>query len=462
MKRFWMGLFVFTVTMIALTIYNKPVFAQSEDMPGISIKEDNLIDLDMKDVDMKDVARMFSRISGLNIIISEAVKNKVTLSVTNADWESALQMILKTYGLVSIREGNFLRILTYSELQQEEINVPLISRVIFLNFAKAESMRSSLESIKSARGRINVDIKTNSLIITDSPANIQKMEKVMGELDKRTPQVLIEALMLDVKLSEDEQLGVNWMLGDKDTIHDDNDYNDRYVRQNLSAGRVEGILKYGKTIYKNTELNALIDFWRQNQKAEVLANPKVMTLDGLTAKIELSEEVPYIQSTISSDTGSITSTVSFRNVGIKLDVTPTISAEGFVSLTIKTEQSFRTGTIGGQPIVDSRKAETNLLVKSGETIVIGGLRKKNKTDTIDKIPLLGDLPVIGKMFRRKVTSSTDTELLLFVTPFVVNQPQLTPREQLNLGKFDSVRDERKNILDSNTKDAEPFPLRPLE
>ncbi|MCG2712612.1 MAG: hypothetical protein L6416_09880 [Candidatus Omnitrophica bacterium] len=437
-------------------------FAQSEKIPGFYIKEGDLIDLDLKDVDMKDVARMFSRVSGLNIVISEQVKSKVSISVSNANWEKALEMILKTYNLASIREENFLRILTYNELQMEDSTVPLISKVVFLNFANVENIKGSLDSMRSGRGKISVDIKTNSLIITDNAENIQKMIKVIEELDKRTPQVLIEGLMLDVKLTEDEQLGINLLLGDKDSLDDADSDNDKSAQQNLGSDRVEGIIKYGKTIYKNTELIALVDFWSQTQKAEVLANPKVMTLDGLTAKIELIEQVPYVQSTISTETGSITSTVSFKDVGIKLEVTPTISSDGFISLTIKTEQSFRTGTIENQPIIDSRKAETNLLVKSGETIIIGGLRKKSKTDTIDKTPILGDLPLIGKLFRKTVNSSTDTELLIFVTPFIINQVQLTPREQVNLEKFDPIRDERKNILDRNTETADSFPLRPLK
>lgn len=438
------------------------VFAQENLTAEMTLSENKLISIDVKDVEMKDIARMMSRVSGLNIVVSDAVQQKVTLRVNNVKWEDALNIILKTYNITSVREGDFLRIVTYRELREEEEGVPLETKVVFLNFAKVEPIKETLTPLLSSRGKISIDIKSNCLIITDIPEYTKKLINVVKKLDKRTPQVLIEALMLDIKLTEGDKFGVQWYAYDKKKAEDWDYTNDKYMMQNLSSSSVEGMIQFGKPAYKNLELIGLIDFLRQNMKAEVLANPKVMTLDGLKAKIELVEQVPFVQSTISSDTGAITSTVTFKEVGIILEVTPTISAEGFVSLVIKTEQSFRTGVIGGQPIIDSRKAETNLLVKSSETIVIGGLRKKSKTETIDKFPLLGDLPIIGKAFQRKIMDTADTELLLFVTPYIIAEAQLTPQEETNIRKFDGLRDERQDILEGKFEKEEPFPLRPLK
>ena len=418
-------------------------------------QDSGLIDLDVKDVDIREIARIFSRVSGLGVIVSDDVAAKVTFKGTKINWESALEVILKTYNLTCVREGQFLRILTYARLRQEEEGIPLVTKVVFLNFAKACGMLENLASIRSGRGRMNADAQTNSLVITDTPAAIEKMLGIMKDLDKRTTQVMIEAMMVDVKLTNDEQLGINWTITHKDVAS-------RSITQALSAGRTEGIIRYGKTILPYADLSLLIDFWCQNQKAEVLANPKVLTLDGLSAKIELGEEIPYTQSQVATTTGSITSTVSFRTAGIKLEVVPHISTGGFISLSIKTEQSFRTGTISGQPVVDSRKAETNLLAADGETIVIGGLKKKSSTFTVDKLPFLGNLPLFGKMFQKRVTNVVDSELLIFVTPYIVSESQLSAVEKEALEKFKETPEregtpEEKKAPDLLSK--APFPLR---
>ena len=410
--------------------------------------------LDVKDVDIRDVARVFSRVSGLNIVVGDDVVAKVTFRASDVEWETALNMILKTYNLTSQREGNFLRIITYQRLQQQEDGVPLVNKVVFLNFAKAEDLVRSLDSLRSNRGRINADATTNSLIITDTPDTIGKMLAVIQELDKRTPQVMIEAMMLDIKLTDEDQLGINWAITHKDV-------SGRSFTQTLQATRAEGVIRYGKTLLPHANFTALIDFWAQNKKAEILANPKVLTMDGYTAKIELTDEVPYLSSSIESTTGVVTTSASFRESGIKLNVTPHISVEGFISLDIKTEQSFQSGTVttstGAQPVIDSRKAETNLLVEDGETIIIGGLRKKDITNTVDKLPFLGDIPFLGKLFQRNVKKVINTELLIFVTPYIMTGSQLTVSEEKSLRKFDSLREKRDK---SESLEGPPFTLRP--
>jgi len=409
------------------------------------------VDLDVKDVDIRDIARIFSRVSGLNIVVSDDVVAKVTFRASNVYWETALNVILKTYNVTMLKEGDFLRIVTYARLRQEEEGIPLETKVTFLNFAKAQDLTSALDSLRSSRGRINADTTSNSLVITDTSDRIDKMLAVIKELDKRTPQVMIEAMMVDVKIGNEEQMGINWSIVNKDVPS-------RSFTQSLSAGRTEGIIRYGKTIFPHANFTALIDFWCQNKKAEVLANPKVLTSDGHTANIELIEEIPYTQSSIASTAGTtITTTLSFREAGIKLNVTPHISVEGFVALNIKTEQSFQTATVSGQPVIDTRKAETDLLVKDGETIVIGGLKKRNTTDTVDSLPFLGRIPLLGGLFRKNVKSITDSELLIFVSPYIVTEAKLTFQEEKGLEKIDRL----KKQPDEKLKGL-PFGLRPPE
>lgn len=447
MKRKKIRLFIIILIFIFLGIIR--LLAQDEPETQIIETEVNgLVNLDVKDVDIKDIARIFSRVSGLNVVVSDDVNAKVTFRASNVNWESALNMILRTYNLTSRREGNFLRIVTYERFRQEEDGIPLATKVVFLNFAKAEDIASALDSLRSTRGRIDKDITTNSLIITDNADRIENILKVIKELDKRTPEVMIEAMMVDIKLGIDEQLGINWSI-----IH--KDVSARSFIQQLSVGKTEGVIRYGKTLLPHLDFTASIDMWCQNKKAEVLANPRVLTADGHTANIELKEEIPYTQSQLSTTTAVITTTVSFREAGIKLNVTPHISVGGFVALNIKTEQSFQTSTVGGLPIIDTRKAETDLLVKDGETIVIGGLRKRNTTNTIDSLPLLGKIPLLGNLFRKKVKSVTDTELLIFVTPYIIGEAKLSPQEKKSLEKIEELHKQPEE----KTKNL-PFGLRP--
>lgn len=401
---------------------------------AFAAEDSSLISLDVKDADIRDIMRMFSQASGLNIIVSDDVKAKVTLSIADVPWEDALNMLLRTNNLTMLKEGKFIRIMTYDKIRKEEEGIPLVNEAVVLNFAKAEDLVSILEPLRSGRGRISAHKQTNTIIITDIPDNFKKMVAVIEKLDQRTPQVMIEAMMLDVKLTDSEQMGINWSIYNKERP-------ERSLTQALTASRTEGIIRYGKTILPQATFSAMIDLWAQDKKAEILANPKVLTLDGLPAHIELNDEIPYLSSTYSAGSveNVITSTASFREAGIKMDVTPHISSGGFISLAIKTEQSFQSSTIttntGSQPVIDSRKAETNLLVRDGETIVIGGLRKRNTTQTIDKIPLLGDIPILGRLFRRNVEEVINWELLIFVTPYIVTDAQLTPQEERNLEKF---------------------------
>ena len=440
-------IFVIIFASTGLTIAQEPVdigVTQTE-VPG-------QVNLDVKDVDIRDIVRVFSRISGLNVVISDDVTAKVTFRASNVDWKIALNMILKTYNLTSQREGTFLRIITYDRFRQEEDGVPLMNKVIFLDFAKAEDALRALDSLRSSRGRISADKTTNSLVVTDTSNRIDSMLEVLKQLDKRTPQVMIEAMMVDIKLTDEEQFGINWSIVHKDVPG-------RSATQTLAASaHLEGVIRYGKTLLPHANFTALIDFWCQNKKAEVLANPKVLTSDGHTANIELIEEIPYTQSSVASTTGeTITTTLSFREAGIKLNVTPHISVEGFVALNIKTEQSFQTATVSGQPVIDTRKAETDLLVKDGETIVIGGLKKRNTTDTVDSLPFLGSIPLLGGLFRKNVKSITDSELLIFVSPYIITEAKLTSQEKKGLEKIEEL----KKQPDEKLKNL-PFGLRPPE
>lgn len=413
------------------------------------------VDLDIKDADIKDVARALSRISGKNIIVSEEVKARVTLRIKGVDWKEALNMVVSSYNFAVLEEENYIIITTLDKRRTAEESGDLQTRIIRFNFMDVNEIQKTLSSMLTKRGKIEIDVRTNSLVITDIPERIDKIQEVTLQLDTKTPQVLIEAMMMTVKLTGDEQLGVNWTMTHKNVQA-------IKANQSLSLGSAAiGSITYGKTLLPWADFSATIDFWLQNKKAQILANPRILTLDNLTAAIELTEQEPYTQQVTSTESTSSVKSVQFKEVPIKLYVKPHITKDKYIFMNIKTEQSYRSGyTSDNQPIIDSRKAETNVMVRDGETIVIGGLRKKEDSTTIDKFPILGDIPFLGNLFRKTIKSKVDTELIIFVTPHITTDSKLSEAEEKHLEKIEEMEGKEKGKKKKISLLTEPYPLRP--
>ena len=408
----------------------------------------NLITLDFKDVDLKDALKIVTQASGFNIVMDNDVKATVTITLKDVTWQTALDNILKTNGLTYRFDGNIIRITTLETVKKEEDTLPLTTKIIRLNFAKVQDLQTSFSKIISTRGNIQTNINTNSLIITDTPAALDKLEGLARSLDVRTPQVMIEALIVSVKLTDSGRYGLDFTSVNKKS---DQKGLNRKITQTLKASNSIMDLYYGKTILPNFNLTAQLNFFAEDKRVKILANPRVLTLDNLPAHIEIIEQVPYTQTTQStsgSGSASALSSVEFKEAGIKLDVTPHITKDKFVSLSVKAEQSFVAAFVGpasDQPEIDSRKVDTNFMLKNGESIVIGGLRKKDNTTTIDKVPILGDIPFVGRLFKREVKDIINTELVIFITPRIIEESLMTVSEEDKLEKSADELNEKLSL-----------------
>jgi len=280
--------------------------------------ENNLITLDVKELDLKDVLKIISQASGLNIVIDNDVKAKVSITLTDVPWQTALDNVLKINELTYKKQGNIIRILTQSTLKKEEDTMPVSTKIITLNFAKAADLQASLNKILSSRGNIQINVNTNSLIVTDTPDILAKIEELSNSLDIRTPQVIIEALLVSVKLTDTEKLGLDYTITNKKTP-------ERKVSQTLKASSPTIMdLYYGKTILPLWDISAQMNLFAEDKRVKILANPRILTLDNLDAQIEITEQVPYTSLTQSTDGTSAISTTQFKDIGIKLYVTPHI------------------------------------------------------------------------------------------------------------------------------------------
>ncbi len=380
--------------------------------------EESKVYLDFRDADIREVARILSKISGTSILVSEDVKAKVTLNIEGVEWREALDLILRTYNLAKIEKEDFVIIVTYKKIQEEQDQVPLETKIITLNFVDIDEAKTYLKTIMSKRGTIEGDPRTNSLIVTDTPEIVEKVAEIAKNLDIKTPQVLIEVLMVDKKDENDKDLGINWKLENRGALDADGNPLE-FIEQDFGTfTNAVGTLQYGKSVFGRKFLDATLKVWKQKKLVDIIANPKILTLDNITAKIDIIEQVAYTSESSSTEGGTTTST-QFKDIGISVNVKPHITKDGYIIMDIETEQSFLVGRVDGQPQLDKRTSETTMMVYDGETIVIGGLQQKNKTTTEDKIPLLGDIPLIGKLFTRQQLSDDSRELLIFVTPTII-------------------------------------------
>ncbi|MHC4688856.1 MAG: secretin N-terminal domain-containing protein [Planctomycetota bacterium] len=278
-----------------------------------------------------------------------------------------------------------------------------------LKFLDVQNLQNAIGKMISEYGSISSDAKTNSLIVCDTKENLKKILNEVRKADKTPEQIMVEVVILDVRLDDDTEIGINWdLLSDK--IYD------VVYRQNLTSSRltstIENEITTGNASAFNTQgiggdfsvvsgtIRNVVHLLQQEKNAEVIASPRVMMVSGKQATIEAKEEIPYNELTQTTSGGggdlAIAST-SFKDVGVKLNVTATVTDEDFIYLTVDTEQKVSKGeSITEVPIVDARIAKTSLLLKDGQIVILGGLRRQGKGQEVDKIPLLGDIPVLGR------------------------------------------------------------------
>ena len=343
----------------------------------------------------------------------------------------------------------------------EEYRPELFVEVVTLKFLDAKSLKPVIEGLSSEYGRISPDAKSNSLIICDTRENLEIILAEVKKVDKTPQQIMIEVVILDVQLDDDTEIGINW------DILSDKRYDIGY-RQNFTTSRLGSTIESSSTIADATAFNTtglggnfsvisssirnVVHLIQQKRKVEILASPRVMMLSGLSASIEAVEELPYTEITDTSDggAGALTST-EFKEVGVKLDVTAILVDTNSIFLTVDTEQNVKTGESNTEvPIVDTRKAHTSLLLGDGQVVIIGGLRRQERTEEIDQIPILGDLPIIGALFKSTNTIVKNSELIVFLSPHIYKGEPISKEA---MAKFKEIKDRPMLSLpkDNNTE-----------
>lgn len=414
-----------------------------------SIYSGKPISLDFQDVPVRQVLQIIAQVNGFNLVTTDTVSGNVTISLSGVPWDQALDMILKIRGLDQRLEGNILLIAPSEELAAREAQVlqskqqvqnlaDLVSANIAINYAKALPMSEILQSpqggILSPRGSVSVDERTNTLLIRDTQASIDEARKIIKALDIPVRQVLIESRMVTVRDNVDEQLGVRWgftsnssdgatsgSLEGADITNSGLVPSDIGERLNVNlpvsnpAGRIGfqiASLVDGNIL--DLELSAL----ESENKGEIIASPRITVANQQEAYIEQGTEIPYVQATSSGATS-----VEFKKAVLSLRVTPHITPDNRIILNLVVTQDTRGETVststGPAVAIDTQEISTQVLVENGETIVLGGIFQQISTNDASKVPLFGDLPVVGKLFSTTSTVEEKRELLIFVTPKII-------------------------------------------
>lgn len=399
------------------------------------------ISLDFQNADINDILRLIAEVSGLNVIAGGDVQGTVTTRMVDVPWDQALDVILKINGLAQERDGNIIRVAPLKRFiaereerllaQKTEVqSEPTVTQVVPVNYADANQLKTNLERLLSDRGSIFIDERTNTLIITDTQESLDDVLGLLATLDRQTPQVVIEARIVETTRNFlrdlGVQLGFNYMdvtdrefpnrVGVTGSASDGNFLVDLPAAVAQGSGGAISFALAGASSLLNIRLSAL----ESSGEGKIVSSPRIATLDNTEAEIQSGRRIPY--QTVSAE-GTQT---EFVDASISLRVTPHVTPDGFVSMKIvatKNDADF-SQTSGGVPTIRTKEATTEMLIKDGDTVVIGGLYNRDMQESSDGVPGLQDVPVLGWLFNKKRRRDDNEELLIFITPNIVRQPSL--------------------------------------
>jgi type IV pilus assembly protein PilQ len=407
------------------------------------------ISLDFKDIEMADVLRLVADVSDLNVIAGDEVKGKVTIRLVDVPWDQALDVILLTKGLGFMRVGNVLRIAPGDILKKEEEArlqerraleqlEDLVVKLQPVNYATAQEIQGMVKQLLTPRGTVQIDKRTNTLIIKDIPSVVDEATALVKAVDTQTPQVMIEAKIVEANLDFSREFGVVWGFGVQPlndpfnpssglrqpggslwTTNTNSANNAQFINP-LTAGPTALFNIAGYVLDEKLNLNLQLQAAEVNGDGKVISSPRLVTLDNNKATIEQGVSIPF-QTFENGD-----AQLEFVDAVLKLDVTPHITADRSIIMKIVVSRNAPDDsvfTLTGSPAIAKNQVNTETLVKDGQTLVLGGIFVVKKTERQSSVPYLGDIPLLGALFRSNEISDKRQELLIFVTPRVVQQAQ---------------------------------------
>lgn len=398
------------------------------------------LSLNFQDIDVRSVLQLIADFTDLNLVASDTVQGNITLRLQNVPWDQALDLVLKTKGLDQRKIGNVLLVAPADEIaarERQEMEAqkqiaelaPLRRELIQVNYAKAAQIAALFQSVTSdqsdVRGSVTVDDRTNSIIAYQTQDKLDELRRVVAQLDIPVRQVMIEARIVEANVDYSKSLGVRW--GGALSTGSGN-----WTASGASSGAGSPFVDLGATgataglgigfVSNHAILDLQLSAMEKTGNGEVVSQPKVVTSDKETAKILKGAEIPYQEASSSGATST-----SFKEASLSLEVTPQITPDNRIIMDVKVtkdEPDFA-NALDGVPPIKKNEVNANVLVSDGETIVIGGVFSNTQSKGVDKVPFLGDLPFLGRVFRRDTITDQKSELLVFITPRIMNNQAIS-------------------------------------
>ncbi|KGM55716.1 fimbrial protein [Lysobacter arseniciresistens ZS79] len=432
------------------------------------------VTFNFQDVPVRTVLQLIAEESGLNIVASDTVTGNVTLRLVNVPWDQALDIVLQAKGLDKRRSGNVVWIAPQAEIAQYEQDkedarialanrVELVTEYIQINYHNAAQIYKALTEAKgvggsgggqgqsgsvdtgflSPRGRLVADERTNTLMISDTPKKVAEMKELISVIDRPVDQVVIEARVVVATESFMRELGSRFGIsGTKDNVAFSGDLEPNRLNLNDTTQITRGLMTdlavtnpAGAVALSILNAGYLLDVelsaMQTQGRGEVISNPRIVTSNQREAVIRQGQEVGYVTIQPAQAGGVATPSVQFKEVLLEMRVTPTITNDGrvFLNLNVKKDEieGFIDTSIGDVPQISTRSVNTAVLVEDGQTVVVGGVYEFRERDDVSKVPFLGDIPFLGNLFKKKGRSKEKAELLIFVTPKVLEVAQRNHR-----------------------------------
>ncbi len=396
--------------------------------------------LDVTGADLRTVLRALSEFSGRNIVLGTNAKATVTIQLRNVAWQDALKSVLRASNLDYVEDGSIIRVDDAGKLNTEKVEretanartqelVPLETRIIKLNYANAAEMGQPLLPALSKRGSIQVERRTNALIVTDLPQNVETVARMAQDLDSSTPQIEITAKLVDVDVASVRDLGIEWGIGNESQYFSDATTGDPVPGRspNPAPGVVlggehktpanGGLTKLNFGVFRDWgTIEAQLSTLEEQRKANIISNPRITTVDNREAKIVVGQKIPLITQDVAGNPVS-----QLQTIGIQLKVMPHLTQDRKIVLDLHPEVSDLStqSTVQGGIIINTSEADTRVMVDDGQTAVIGGLIRTNESTVHRGFPFLKDIPLLGILFSEQSKVRQNRELIIFVTPRII-------------------------------------------
>ena len=401
-----------------------------------SQKDEIIKSLNFQNANIHTVLNFLAECADVNIVSAPTVEGTVTFNLQNVTWDQALEIVTRTYGLTAVQEHGYVRVVPTADYQAERAAyaksnvehrqlVPLITEILQVNYAAADELIDPVKSLLSERGTVEADHRTNQLIIREVPENIAPLIEFIAALDRPIQQIKISAKLVEISTEDLFELGVRWSLTGNSTI----DGNPAVTTGTMEADKVSD--KVGSFTFSaltnGVDIEAAISALASTGKVRVVAHPEITTVDNNEARIQMGQKIPIKQF---DQAGNVV--IEFTEVGTILRVTPHITAENRILMHLFPERSTYQFDPNGV-IINTSNAETKVVVNNGETAVIGGLTTQDVIESHVGVPFLKDIPLIGHLFGYTQRKTVDRDLVIFVTPTVVDREDMTMHSATSAG-----------------------------